>query len=96
MRSAAAGQRGRGDRHAGSRDDRGLTLDLTFQGAGRLTGDLTPGCAAALAAVLEALGKPAGSADLRTACQRRHDALAEACQRLIGSRMLPGRAGQPT
>ena len=41
-------------------DDRGVALDLTFAGAGRLTGDLTPGCAEALAAVLEALGKPAG------------------------------------
>ncbi|HYB88296.1 MAG TPA: DUF222 domain-containing protein, partial [Streptosporangiaceae bacterium] len=77
-------------------DDRRLWLDLTFAGAGRLTGDLTPGCAAALATVLEALGKKAGPEDLRTAAQRRHDALAEACQRLIASRMLPDRAGQPT
>jgi hypothetical protein len=28
--------------------------------------------------------------------QRRHDALEEACRRLIRSGMLPGRAGQPT
>jgi Domain of unknown function (DUF222)/HNH endonuclease len=77
-------------------DDRGVALDLTFQGAGRLTGDLTPGCAEALAAVLEALGKPAGPEDLRTAYQRRHDALAEACQRLIAAKLLPDRAGQPT
>src|SRR5215470_15888465 len=77
-------------------DDRRLWLDLTFAGAGRLTGDLTPGCAAAVSAVLEALGKPAGPEDLRTAAQRRHDALAEACRRLIASGMLPGRAGQPT
>ena len=33
---------------------------ITFGGAGRAEGDLTPGCAAALAAVLEALGKKAG------------------------------------
>jgi len=77
-------------------DDRRLVLDLTFGGTGRLTGDLTPGCAAALSAVLEALGKRAGPEDLRTATQRRHDALEEACQRLIGSRMLPERGGQPT
>jgi len=76
--------------------DRRLLLDLTFGGAGRLTGDLTPGCAAAVSAVLEALGKPAGPEDLRTATQRRHDALEEACRRLIASGMLPGRAGQPT
>jgi len=77
-------------------DDRRLWLDLTFGGAGRLNGDLTPGCAAALAAVLESLGKKAGPEDIRTATQRRHDALEEACRRLIASGMLPGRAGQPT
>jgi hypothetical protein len=77
-------------------DDRRLLLDLTFGGAGRLTGDLTPGCAAAVSAVLEALGKPAGPEDLRTVPQRRHDALEEACRRLIASGMLPERAGQPT
>ena len=71
-------------------------LDRTFQGAGRLTGDLTPGCAAAVSAVLEALAKPAGPEDLRTATQRRHDALEEACRRLIAAKMVPGRAGQPT
>ena len=77
-------------------DDRRLVLDLTFGGAGRLTGDLAPGCAAALTAVLEALGKPAGPEDLRTATQRRHDALEEACRRPIAAGMVPGRAGQPT
>jgi hypothetical protein len=77
-------------------DDRRLWLDLTFAGAGRLNGDLTPGCAAALTAVLEALGKRAGPEDTRTAVQRRHDALEEACRRLIAAGMVPGRAGQPT
>jgi Domain of unknown function (DUF222) len=77
-------------------DDRRLWLDLTFGGAGRLNGDLTPGCAAAVSAVLEALAKPAGPEDLRTAAQRRHDALEEACRRLIAAGMVPGRAGQPT
>jgi Domain of unknown function (DUF222)/HNH endonuclease len=77
-------------------DDRGLALDLTFAGAGRLAGDLTPGCAEALTTVLEALGKRSGPEDLRTTAQRRHDALAEACQRLIAAQFLPGRAGQPT
>jgi hypothetical protein len=75
--------------------DRRLVLDLTFGGAGRLTGDLTPGCAAAVGAVLEALGKPAGPEDLRTVTRRRHDAL-EACRRLIAAKLVPGRAGQPT
>jgi Domain of unknown function (DUF222) len=76
--------------------DRRLVLDLTFGGAGRLTGDLTAGCAAAVSAVLEALGKPAGPEDTRTVTQRRHDALEEACRRLIAAQMVPGRAGQPT
>src|SRR5499427_1683691 len=77
-------------------DDRYLRLGITFRGAGRAEGDLTPGCAAALAAVLQALGKRAGPEDTRTSAQRRHDALEEACRRLIRSGMLPGRAGQPT
>jgi Domain of unknown function (DUF222) len=47
-------------------------------------------------AVLEALGKRAGPEDTRTAVQRRHDALEEACRRLIAAGIVPGRAGQPT
>jgi hypothetical protein len=77
-------------------DDRWFRLGITFRGAGRAEGDLTPGCAAALAAVLAALGKKAGPEDTRTGAQRRHDALEEACRRLIRSGMPPGRAGQPT
>ena len=77
-------------------DDRRLRLDRTFGGAGRLDGDLTPACSAALAAVLDALGQKAGQEDERTRCQRDHDALEEACTRLIASGMLPERAGQPT
>ncbi len=80
----------------GGFDERRVRLGLTFGGAGVLDGDLTPACAAALAAVLEALGKKAGPEDVRTAPQRRHDALEEACRRLIGAGCLPGRAGQPT
>ncbi len=76
-------------------DERRLRLGLTFGGAGVLEGDLTPACAAALQAVLEALGKKAGPEDVRTAPQRRHDALEEACRRLIGAGCLPDRAGQP-
>ena len=83
---------GGGDGFAG----RLLWLDTTLGGAGRLTGDLTPGCSAALSAVLDSLSKRAGPEDLRTAAQRRHDALEEACRRLIAAGMLPARAGQPT
>ena len=77
-------------------EDRYLRLGITFRGAGRAEGDLTPGCAAALGAVLDALGKKAGPEDTRTAGQRRHDALEEACRRLIAAGTLPDRAGQPT
>jgi len=77
-------------------DDRSVHLARTFRGAGRLRGDLTAQCAAALAAVLEALGKRAGPEDLRSKWQRDHDALEEACRRLIAAGCLPERAGQPT
>jgi len=74
--------------------DRWLRLDLTLHGAGRVDGDLTPQCAAALRAVLEALGKKAGPEDVRTKGQRDHDALEEACRRLVAAGCLPDRAGQ--
>ncbi len=77
-------------------EDRWFRLGITFRGAGRAEGDLSPGCAAALAAVLDALGKKAGPEDIRTGAQRRHDALEEACRRLIRAGMVPARAGQPT
>ena len=72
-----------------------MTLSTHFQGAGHLDGNLTPECAAALQAVLESLGKKAGPEDDRTKAQRRHDALEEACRRLIASNCLPDVAGQP-
>jgi hypothetical protein len=76
-------------------EDRYLTVGTTWQGAGRVEGDLTPGCAAALTAVIEALARKAGPEDTRTTAQRRHDALEEACRRLIAAGMIPARAGQP-
>ena len=39
---------------------RGLQLDTTFGGAGRVTGDLSARCAASLQAVLDSLGKKMG------------------------------------
>jgi len=59
-------------------DDRAVRLVTTFQGAGVMSGDLTPECAEAVAAVLDALSAPAGAEDDRTQPQRYHDALAEA------------------
>jgi hypothetical protein len=43
---------------------------------------------------LESLGGKAGPEDIRTQDQRDHDALEEACRRLLGARCLPDRAGQ--
>ena len=75
--------------------DRGLWLGTTIGGAGRVTGDLTPGCSAALTTVLESVGTRSGPDDIRSVAQRRHDALQQACQRLIASGMLPSHAGKP-
>ena len=76
--------------------DRSLYLETTLDGAGRITGDLTPECAAAVTAVLEALGKSRGPEDFRSAAQRYHDALQEGCELLIRAKMVPDRAGADT
>jgi hypothetical protein len=76
-------------------DDRAVRLITTFAGAGVMSGDLTPECAEAVAAVLDALAAPAGADDDRTREQRYHDALQEAMTRLIAAGILPERAGQP-
>ena len=81
-------------RTTGSRTGR-VKLETTFDGAGVLTGDLTPECAAIVAAVLDALSAPAGAEDDRSQAQRYHDALQEAMQRLVTAGLLPERAGQP-
>jgi len=76
-------------------EDRAVKLETTFEGAGVLTGDLTPECAEVVRAVLDALSAPAGAEDTRTHAQRYHDALHDAMQRLVASGLLPERAGQP-
>jgi hypothetical protein len=75
--------------------DREVKLATTIGGAGVVHGDLTAECAAAMAAVLDALSAPAGKEDDRTKGQRYHDALQEAMRRLIAANLLPERAGQP-
>jgi hypothetical protein len=75
---------------------RQLFLDSYYHGHGSLRADLTPPAAAALQAVLDALGGKAGPEDERSRAQRDHDALEEACRLLIGSGCLPQRDGQPT
>jgi hypothetical protein len=77
-------------------DDRYLALATTFGGAGIIRGDLTPECAAAVQAVLEALGKRHGPEDMRSEAQRFHDALQLGCELLIRAKMIPDRAGADT
>ena len=77
-------------------DDRYLRLGTTLDGVGKLDGDLTAWCAAALQAVFDALGKHLGPEDHRSIEQRQHDALAEALRRLIKADLLPESAGQAT
>src|SRR5246127_2038092 len=77
-------------------DDRYVQVGTTFQGAGVIRGNLTPECAAAVQAVLEALGKKAATADARTEGQRFHDALQQGCELLIRAKMVPDRAGADT
>ena len=76
--------------------DRYLQIGTTFGGAGVIRGDLTPECAAAVTAVLEALGKRAGPEDDRTDKQRFHDALQLACELLLRAELVPDRAGADT
>ena len=66
----------------GEFDDRSVRLETTFGGAGVMSGDLTPECAAVVIEVLDALSAPAGAEDTRTYAQRYHDALHEAMRRL--------------
>ena len=77
-------------------DDRYVQVGSTFRGAGTIRGNLTPECAAAVQAVLEALGKKAGAEDTRSEGQRFHDALQLGCELLIRAKMVPDRAGADT
>ncbi|HET9971070.1 MAG TPA: DUF222 domain-containing protein [Streptosporangiaceae bacterium] len=76
-------------------DDRSVTVQTTFQGAGVIHGDLTPECASIVGTVLDALAGLAGAEDDRSKEQRYHDALQEAMRRLVAGGLLPERAGQP-
>jgi hypothetical protein len=84
--------------------DRYLAVGTTFGRAGVIRGDLTPECAAAVTAVLQALGKNAAPGDDHTEGQRFHDALQLACVPLprvcllvdwAACRMVRTFAGQP-
>jgi hypothetical protein len=79
---------------------RGLHVIDQPDGTAKLTGRLTAHAAAALRAILGPLSAPApaadGTRDERTAAQRRHDGLAEACSRLLRSGTLPATGGAET
>ena len=62
-------------------EDRSVRLETTFEGAGVLSGELTPECGAVVTAVLDALSAPVGAEDTRTHAQR--------------TRSLPPAAGCP-
>ena len=97
--AAVAEQKWRASRPDGDEDgfdDRYVQAATTFGGAGVIRGNLTPECAAAVQAVLEALGKKAGAEDTRTEGQRFHDALQQGCELLIRAKMVPDRAGADT
>ena len=75
-------------------DDRYVQVGTTFGGAAVIRGNLTPECATAVRAVLEALGKKHGPEDDRTEGKRFHDALQLACALLLRARLVPDRAGR--
>jgi hypothetical protein len=77
-------------------DDRYVQVGTTFGGAAVIRGNLTPECATAVRAVIEALGKKAGPEDDRTEGKRFHDALQLACELLLRARLVPDRAGADT
>jgi len=63
-------------------EDRKVSVETTFDGAGVISGNLTPECAAVVTAVLDSLAAPVGAEDTRTREQRYHDALQEAMRSL--------------
>jgi len=99
--ATAAYERSRSRQPDGEEDarrfrDRWVRLGVTFGGAACVRGGLTPECAAALGAVLEAMGKKAGPEDTRSEDQRSHDAIQAACELLLRAGLVPDRAGADT
>jgi hypothetical protein len=75
--------------------DREVKLATTTGGAGVLHGDLTAGCAAAVAAVPDTLAAPAGAEDDRIKGQRYHDAFQEAMS-VLGPSDVSGSPSVPS
>lgn len=70
---------------------------LHLHDSGKISGHCTPDVLAKLRAVLDPLAAPkpkdASGQDTRTAAQRMHDALLDACNRLLDSQTLPRHSG---
>ena len=75
--------------------DRYLQLQTTLDGAGVLSGALSPECVAAVQAILPELAQRTGKDDDRSYPERLHDALQDAMLRLLGSELAPKRNGHP-
>ena len=75
---------------------RSLDISETIGGMYRLDAWLDPLGGAALKAAIESLSNPLGTADHRTAKQRRADALVEAMHHAMGAGTLPRRHGART
>jgi len=85
------GQEGVDERH---REQRWFDVALTFEGTGAVRGLLDAEAAAVVRAAIDALSRPAGDIDPRTAAQRRADALVELARRSLDSGDLPELGGE--
>ena len=77
-------------------EDRQVRVETTFAGAGVITGDLTPDCAAIVTAVLESLSAPMGADDTRSREQRYHDGLPRRCAGWPPAACSPNAPGSPS
>ena len=76
--------------------DRSVSFSTTMDGAGVLRGDLSPECAALVAAILEPLARKAGPGDDRSRGTRLHDGLQQVFQLAAAARTMPQSRGQDT
>ena len=83
------------DRPEETFEDRRVTIETTFDGAGVISGDLTPECSAVVPRCWSRCRRRRGPEDTRSREQRYHDGLPEAMRRLVAGGLLPERAGQP-
>jgi hypothetical protein len=83
------------DDDTGKLADRGLRLHLTFEGAGVLSGELSPDCAVIVKTVLDAFAAADEQDDQRSHEERYHDALQHAMKLLLSADVLPRRGGAP-